>query len=359
MVLIFLFLFRKIFTEKFNIGFGYPRKDTCSTCDELTVKLNSAPTPELVAEKELHLRKARVFYDRKAAAKSAAQQSETKAALVFDYQKNLSCPNITTNDVYYKRQLSFYSFNVHNLATDDGYFYCYDETIAKKGADDVASMLYDFFCNILPKEVTDVELFCDSCAGQNKNWTQLRFLHYLVHEEKRFKSVKISFPIRGHSYMECDRDMALVKTSSRAEIPDDWRKVIGEARQKPRPFIVIPLDGDEFFKISVMVKPLFKATCPVPTRPLREVLFSTTHPRLMQYRENWNGPFLSAVMSLPAEKRPRAAPEMEPLYTGQLPISQAKFQDLQVLKRFCSPRAQEFFTQLRTHVTEQESSDSE
>ena len=26
--------YRAIFTDNFNIGFGYPRSDTCSTCDE-------------------------------------------------------------------------------------------------------------------------------------------------------------------------------------------------------------------------------------------------------------------------------------------------------------------------------------
>jgi len=30
---------RQIFETKFNISFGYPRKDTCSLCDSLTVEI--------------------------------------------------------------------------------------------------------------------------------------------------------------------------------------------------------------------------------------------------------------------------------------------------------------------------------
>jgi len=34
-------LYRKIFTEEFNIGFGYPRSDTCETYDLLKVAIDS------------------------------------------------------------------------------------------------------------------------------------------------------------------------------------------------------------------------------------------------------------------------------------------------------------------------------
>ena len=145
--------YRKIFTEKFNIGFGYPRKDTCSTCDRLEIGISSpesAPDElvQLHAEKEFHLRKAKVFYERKTKARQTAQTTDTHAALAFDFAKNLSTPNISTNDVYYRRQLSLYTFNVHSLSDNEVHLYCYDETDGKKGADDVASMLLSYFTNV-------------------------------------------------------------------------------------------------------------------------------------------------------------------------------------------------------------------
>jgi len=32
-------IYRRIFNDSYNISFGYPRKDTCSTCDVHVVKL--------------------------------------------------------------------------------------------------------------------------------------------------------------------------------------------------------------------------------------------------------------------------------------------------------------------------------
>ena len=81
--------YRNIINTKYNIGFGYPRTDTCSSCDEY-----------IAWGKDLKL-----------------QKSPEVEAICMDYPKNLCAPNISTNKVYYKRQLSYYLFNIHTLFT--------------------------------------------------------------------------------------------------------------------------------------------------------------------------------------------------------------------------------------------------
>ena len=104
--------YRIIFNENFNISFGYPRSDTCSACDEFQAKISSidsqllarygdeadlqAQKAKLSAEKELHQRKAEIFYERKRAAKNAAKQDQKSLAIAFDFQKELPVPNKTT-----------------------------------------------------------------------------------------------------------------------------------------------------------------------------------------------------------------------------------------------------------------------
>ena len=72
------------------------------------------------------------------------------------------------------------------------------------GSDDVVSMLWHFVQNYCPSEVKHLELFCDSCGGQSKNYTVFRFLYAVVHFWKMVESVKLTFPVHGHSYMGCD-----------------------------------------------------------------------------------------------------------------------------------------------------------
>lgn len=84
-------------------------------------------------EHKLHKLKAETFYTRKRNAKKNARKQTTFEAVTMDYSKNLPTPNITTNDIYYKRQLTFVSFNIHILSSGQSIFYTYPQTVAKKG----------------------------------------------------------------------------------------------------------------------------------------------------------------------------------------------------------------------------------
>lgn len=136
--------------------------------------------------------------------------------------------------------------NVHVLSTSSSVFYTYPETIDKKGSDDVCSLLHHFVYNFLDMNVRRLTVLCDSCGGQNKNFTMIRFLHNLVHVQSRFEQIKVWFPIRGHLYMEPDQNMGLVKQKTRVELPSELADVFREARVKPRPFDVVEVDQTMF-----------------------------------------------------------------------------------------------------------------
>lgn len=107
-------------------------------------------------------------------------------------------------------------------------------------------MLANFFENVLDETICELDIFCDSCGGQNKNYTVFRFLHHMVHDKGQFDSITVTFPIRGHSYMECDRDMALINQKAHCELPDDWNRVIGESRENPSAYKVFPCTQEIF-----------------------------------------------------------------------------------------------------------------
>ena len=170
----------------------------------------------------------------------------------------------------------------------------------------------------------------------------------MVHHEQRFQEITLSFPIRGYSYMESDRDMACVNQKLQVEIPSGWREHFCEARLNPSPFNVVTVDKDMLMDVEKHLKSLFRATCPVKTQPLREVVFTRAHPRMIHYRENWNDSFLSTAVALPVGKKRDILPPLAPLKTDVVPITEKKFNDLQVLQTFClSQEAQENYKSLR------------
>ncbi|KAE9521557.1 hypothetical protein AGLY_018021 [Aphis glycines] len=139
--------FRDIFEQKFNISYGYPRKDTCNVCDvyKAEVKLIENQINTCVDNETKNiLRTEKEVYE-------GSKEDSDLEAIIIDYQRNLPTPNITTND-YFRRQLNFISFNVHVSSDESSIFYTYDENVARKGADDVCSMLEHYFFKILDSE---------------------------------------------------------------------------------------------------------------------------------------------------------------------------------------------------------------
>lgn len=357
--------YRTIFTTDFNIAFGYPRTDTCSTCDEYLAKIKSleheknkrnenlvqtsanktqktdetkeemtAELKQLTTSHDLHLRKAKSFYSIKKQSKLSSRKSNVKESICIDFGKNFPIPKIPTNDVYYKRQLSIYMFNVHVLSDSKSVFYIYPETIAKKGSDDVSSLLNHFVYNHLDSNIRVLDLFCDSCGGQNKNFTFFRYLHNLVHQQKRFDCVRVTFPIRGHSYMENDKNMGIINQKARVETVQELCELVQSSRKKPAPFVVENLSEENqhiFQKWTEHLNKFYKKKANFPIQSIRQFEVLKEHPRIIKYRDTYNGIWTSAVVM---DRKPIALQNLERnsqfllpeiSYNGKLEVIDSKF----------------------------------
>lgn len=141
------FTYYSIFINEYNLHFGLPKSDTCAKCDTLEQRMaacNEDKQRNLIkVEKELHQRQADKFHELKrfyvAKARSGALD-----LFSFDFMQNLPLPHIPTGDVFYARQLWYNVFGVHNLASNNVYMMTYNETIAKKGQNDVTSLIFKY-----------------------------------------------------------------------------------------------------------------------------------------------------------------------------------------------------------------------
>lgn len=74
-----------------------------------------------------------------------------KEAICIDLGRNQPLPNITTNTVYCKRQLSLYAFNIHRFSNADRIFFLYPECVAL-----VVTMSVQWFIHIVTITLTQV-----------------------------------------------------------------------------------------------------------------------------------------------------------------------------------------------------------
>ncbi|KAK0135729.1 hypothetical protein N1851_028406 [Merluccius polli] len=160
----------------FNLAFGHPSKDVCSTCVKYRLKLKD---PECTGDKKcresalflLHRRKGRKFYD----LLSAVEETFT---IAFDVMQNLVLPKSPISQSYYSRQLYQYVFGVvrhrghgQNQRKEDIHLFTWLENQNKKDSNMVTSALQYYLGTVVQcelREYNTLRLFSDSCYGQNK-----------------------------------------------------------------------------------------------------------------------------------------------------------------------------------------------
>ena len=94
----------------------------------------------------------------------------------------------------------------------------------------------------------------------------------------------------------------------------------------------------------------YRAKAQFETRPIKDMKFTSQHAQIFQFREHYNGAWTSPLLTQRGRNvtAEGTGSELKSLYSSLLPITAAKYQDLQVLKKFCAPEAHIFFQVFHT-----------
>lgn len=192
----------RYFNRNMAFSFRKPRTDVCNIC------YASEQDGTVGIEVEIHKRK---FEANKRFKKTVLDNSGDRDTLVveFDYAQNLPLPRLPVNDQFYMRLLWYFIFNahLHGSPANKSYMFTFLEGCSKKGANSVCSFLNTVFCNDLTAGTKTVFLLSDACPGQNRNYTVSKFLSATA-VLKKIEILQL-FPVRGHSYCQCDRNFGL------------------------------------------------------------------------------------------------------------------------------------------------------
>ena len=177
----------------------------------------------------LHRRRGRRFYD-------LLNEVNDSLTICFDMMENLVLPKTPVGRAYYSRQLYLYVFGVvRHLGRNLGQgretidLYVWREDQNKKDSNMISSALWHYFTNVLSDQLSDfntLRLFSDSCYGQNKNINTLAMLFALKKKCLSHMDIKYFFPVRGHSFLPCDRAFGRIereiKTHDIVSLPTEY-----------------------------------------------------------------------------------------------------------------------------------------
>jgi hypothetical protein len=200
------YVFRNVFNTEFNLGFKKPKHDTCKECDEISSSISSAVVPnqmklKLEKRKEIHMTNVEwTCREFKQDVLNAKNSNDELQCITFDLQKTLEVPSLSTSVAYYKRQLWVYNLCVYDECTRTPYMYIWNESVASRGAQEIASCLIYHIKNHIPEDCKELILWSDSCPGQNKNIKITLMLKKLLNDDLGIlNSIQQKYFVSGHS----------------------------------------------------------------------------------------------------------------------------------------------------------------
>jgi hypothetical protein len=324
------------------------------------------------------------MYAEKDKDKKKAKTDPKVVTISFDLQKCLPTPLLSSGISFYKRNLWTFNltlYDVRHKQPSNAYCYLWSETQALRGGQEITSILYRHILTIQPP-VEEINFYCDSCPGQNKNIIIVVMLLYIIEKlaaagRKMIINVKYLEP--GHTHMEADTVHAIIErfkktTTMDVEIPPDWAKLMRLIERKPR-LQVVEMEQSEFYQFRDLLTTYYAHPKLTTTKQkvtwkgdtgMRHLQFRTDAPKRMFFKTSLDDKDFQEVDFSRKETKEKkqsgqkkkgkaghntATPSMEantlpelfPIATESLPLSSEKVNDLNSLRSYISPASRLYY----------------
>jgi len=350
--------YRRIF-ETYNLKFKSPKKDTCKICDSLKIQIEAADSDLqkkiLDGKKELHLRQVKLALDAKS--DDSQPNNNLKYVISFDLQKTYPLPRITTNEAYYKRQLSLYNLGIHDMINRQAYMYLWHEGIASRGTQEIGSCLYRHIQDVTAKNLI---AWSDSCGGQNRSINTVLFWMHILSTHPTLEVIEHKYCVSGHSYLANDRDFAQIENKIKKMETmytfEQFENVVSSSKLNKKKFLAIKMEKNDFKSAENLLKLITnrktnKEKQKVEWLKMRWIRLEKNKPGVIMYKYTHNQelPFHSVDI----RKRLNGPPpdlglvSLNIMYPEGRQISQLKYNDIINLLKYVPPVHHDFYTSLK------------
>lgn len=323
--------YRDVVNSNFNLAFHIPKKDQCDECHIFRLKKN--PTDQ---EKEIfqqHQTNKKVARDLKSQDKKEAEESNGKmVTAVFDFEKVLQCPHGNINVFYYKRKLSSFNFTVFDIGKRKAVCYMWDESVAKRGANEVSSCLLDFMQTNVDQGVKAFRFWSDNCAGQNRN--RFVFSLYVFAARKFNICITHRFLQKGHTQNEGDSVHSVIERASQTKTiftPHEWRLLVRWAKNEGEPYVVRNVTQNDVFDFKCLVnnKIWMKDIKgkKINWSNIREVHADGSDPNKLFFKYDLTQSDYN-ILVIRGNTRNSVQTELKPAYSEPILVPAAKYKDL-------------------------------
>lgn len=335
--------YKKIFLTKFNLRQKKPKKDTCNKCDTFSAKIKGLTNEEekikVQSEHDLHLQEAETARKEMNLDLEIAENNENTETVTFDMQKTLPLPRLSTNILFYKRQLWLYNCGIYAGKQKKSTFNIWIEGEAGRGAQEVGSCLRKYIAmNNISESVENLIFWSDSCGGQNRNIKMVLMMKCILEETLHLKSIRIRFLVSGHSFLPNDSDFGdvecAIKKQNKIFSPQDYINIMRTCRRKRR-ININRMVKDDFVSTKKLEKAIVnrKKTCEaekINWLHIKEIKILKEKKNSIFIRAGYNDESEYKEINIKKGKGPNVnlSTLLEPLWPNGKEVAEAKLKDI-------------------------------
>ncbi|CAF4946988.1 unnamed protein product [Pieris macdunnoughi] len=355
-------LYRHIFKNEYNLGFNPPANDTCDDCDGFVIKTKN--TTDVIdknaikAEHDKHLQESHLRYSLKGFDKVDAIESHgSKKMLTVDLQKCLPTPYLTNSQSFYLRKLWTFNFTIMDSVAKESWCFMWDETVAGRGGNEMASGLVKFFEQLEDVRLEEVTIWSDNCAGQNKNISVMMAYLWIL-SNQNIKIINHKYLLKGHTHMEVDVIHSIIEREKKKiqEFPivTPWQQFIKSCSKNAK-ISVVNMETDSFKEFSAFCEGLSapfvhrKKSESGETVPYSNIVwmqFRKEHMGSMFYKTSFQDEMFSEVSFIRNKRKGFSMPTPKPIRDTLRPISKLKYNDLQKSLQWIPSMFHDFYKNL-------------
>ncbi|XP_018571479.1 uncharacterized protein LOC108911126, partial [Anoplophora glabripennis] len=248
-------IYNEIFNTEFNYAFKSPYNDTCDECDYLQIQLRDSSTLNdrmFIQQKyDEHLKEATKRYELKRIDKQRSLENLKEKVIMVDLEKCLPTPVLTNAQNFYSLKLWTFNYTIHDASKKNVYCCMWDESIAGRGVNEMASCLLKWAQIAIGNDVEELTIWSDNCPSQNRNLAMIICYFYILKLFPQLKVINHKFLLRGHTHLEADSDHSMIERATKKQpqfqimTPWDWQQVARIASRN-KPFHVIGMETTDF-----------------------------------------------------------------------------------------------------------------
>lgn len=188
--------------------------------------------------------------------------SNETEVFTFELQRPLEIPCLSVEESYDWRQLWLSNVCIYDEVHQKAYMCVWDETVSRRGPEEIASCLLTHILSVISKTTTRVILYSKS-PRLYRNMSMSMMLKKVGDFLKGYslKTIEQRFFLRGHDSNDCNRCFEAIEKQIRATLmnknlssPTEWCQLISSIKQNNSQFTVINMTEKNFYSVAKLMQ---------------------------------------------------------------------------------------------------------